>query len=143
MYTHKVFFSFNIPDVIQDRADWWVEEIVPDPRISFRLADIACTGITDASVDMVSLSLGKPTSQRSYLCMLVFFSISVGICTLLIYLRMLYMYVFMYGDCPVVLLPVLHELPAEVTQRVMAEAYRILKPGGALAIMEMDPLSPG
>ena len=72
MYTHKVFFSFNIPDVIQDRADWWVEEIVPDPRISFRLADIACTGIADASVDMVSLSLGKPTSQRSYLCMLVF-----------------------------------------------------------------------
>ena len=78
----------------------------------------------------------------------IYFSISVGICTLLIYLRILiyvfmYMYVFMYGDCPNVLLSVLHELPAEVTQRVVAEAYRILKPGGALTIMEMDPLSPG
>jgi ubiquinone/menaquinone biosynthesis C-methylase UbiE len=49
----------------------------------------------------------------------------------------------MYGECPVVLLTVLHELPAEVTERVVAEAYRILKPGGALTIMEMDPLSPG
>eukprot|EP01036_Dinobryon_divergens_P031829 gene31829-41307_t len=79
----------------KDRADWWVEEIVPDSRISFRLADIANTYIPDSSVDMVSLSL------------------------------------------------VLHELPAEVTQRVVAEAHRILKPGGALTIMEMDPLSPG
>ena len=54
------------------------------------------------------------------------------------------MYVCMYVSMTVsCCLPVLHELPAEVTQRVVAEAYRILKPGGALTIMEMDPLSPG
>jgi len=38
---------------------------------------------------------------------------------------------------------VLHELPLEATQRVLREAARILKPGGVLLIMEMDPSSPG
>lgn len=38
---------------------------------------------------------------------------------------------------------VLHELPLEATKRVLAEAARILKPGGVLLIMEMDPSSPG
>ena len=38
---------------------------------------------------------------------------------------------------------VLHELPVEASRSVLAEALRILKPGGVLLIMEMDPESPG
>jgi len=38
---------------------------------------------------------------------------------------------------------VLHELPEAATRVVLAEAFRILKPGGALLIMEMDPEAPG
>lgn len=37
---------------------------------------------------------------------------------------------------------VAHELPRSATCQVIAEARRILRPGGALAIMEMDPRSP-
>lgn len=38
---------------------------------------------------------------------------------------------------------VLHELPASVSQEVLHEAYRILKPGGVFYIAEMDPSTPG
>jgi ubiquinone/menaquinone biosynthesis C-methylase UbiE len=38
---------------------------------------------------------------------------------------------------------VLHELPEEATINILKEAYRILKPNGVLAIMEMDPETPG
>ncbi|CAM9111916.1 unnamed protein product [Choristocarpus tenellus] len=36
-----------------------------------------------------------------------------------------------------------HELPAQATSRnVFREAYRLLRPGGAIAFMDMNPLSP-
>ena len=38
---------------------------------------------------------------------------------------------------------VLHELPERATLEVIKEAERILKPGGTLLIMEMDPQAPG
>jgi ubiquinone/menaquinone biosynthesis C-methylase UbiE len=34
---------------------------------------------------------------------------------------------------------VCHELPAAASRAVFAEAWRVLRPGGTLAIMEMDP----
>lgn len=37
---------------------------------------------------------------------------------------------------------VCHELPQKATRDIIAEAARILRPGGALCIMEMDPASP-
>jgi ubiquinone/menaquinone biosynthesis C-methylase UbiE len=37
---------------------------------------------------------------------------------------------------------VLHELPAAASRAVFAEAFRLLRPGGALAIMEMNPQAP-
>ena len=37
---------------------------------------------------------------------------------------------------------VCHELPSEATQQIFIEAYRVLRPGGALCIMEMDPTTP-
>ncbi|KAL3140414.1 hypothetical protein ABBQ38_004674 [Trebouxia sp. C0009 RCD-2024] len=37
---------------------------------------------------------------------------------------------------------VFHELPQSAAKEVMQEAHRILRPGGALAIMEMNPQSP-
>eukprot|EP00897_Mesotaenium_endlicherianum_P003939 jgi/Mesen1/3573/ME000002S05139 len=37
---------------------------------------------------------------------------------------------------------VCHELPRTATKQIIQEAYRILKPGGAFAIMEMNPNSP-
>eukprot|EP00850_Spirogloea_muscicola_P015778 SM000124S25910 [mRNA] locus=s124:2650:5388:- [translate_table: standard] len=37
---------------------------------------------------------------------------------------------------------VCHELPRFATKQIIAEAQRILRPGGALAIMEMNPQSP-
>ena len=38
---------------------------------------------------------------------------------------------------------IMHELPASATASILAEASRVLKPGGHLAIFEMDPSSPG
>ena len=37
---------------------------------------------------------------------------------------------------------VAHELPQAATRAIIAEAHRLLRPGGALQIMEMDPRSP-
>ncbi|CAM9431279.1 unnamed protein product [Discosporangium mesarthrocarpum] len=34
-----------------------------------------------------------------------------------------------------------HELPAEATREVFREAYRLLRPGGAISFMDMNPLS--
>jgi SAM-dependent methyltransferase len=69
----------------------WVNNIVRDPRVSLRRADIAASGLADGSVDVVCLSL------------------------------------------------VIHELPAEATRAVCAEAFRVLKPGsGQLWLTEMD-----
>ena len=73
----------------------WVENISPDPRVSLRVADMANTGLPDASVSFVSICL------------------------------------------------VLHELPRDASMQVLTEAWRVLQPGGTLAIMEMDPESPG
>ena len=38
---------------------------------------------------------------------------------------------------------IMHELPAAATDAILAEACRVLKPGGHLTIFEMDPSSPG
>ena len=38
---------------------------------------------------------------------------------------------------------VLHELPPEAARAMFKEAYRVLQPGGCLALMEMDPDAPG
>jgi ubiquinone/menaquinone biosynthesis C-methylase UbiE len=38
---------------------------------------------------------------------------------------------------------VVHELPDTARRAVFAEAYRILKPGGSLGVLEMDPDGPG
>jgi ubiquinone/menaquinone biosynthesis C-methylase UbiE len=73
----------------------WVEEIVTDSRIELVVGDIASTGLSENSVQLVSLCL------------------------------------------------VLHELPQEATRRTLCEAWRVLKPGGFLTIMEMDPDAPG
>eukprot|EP00903_Cladosiphon_okamuranus_P015010 g13889.t1 len=35
-----------------------------------------------------------------------------------------------------------HELPVEATRDIFREAYRVLRPGGALSFMDMNPLSP-
>ncbi|GBF97263.1 methyltransferase type 11 [Raphidocelis subcapitata] len=37
---------------------------------------------------------------------------------------------------------VAHELPQSATRAILREAYRLLKPGGVMAIMEMNPASP-
>ncbi|PSC69467.1 methyltransferase type 11 [Micractinium conductrix] len=37
---------------------------------------------------------------------------------------------------------VCHELPAAASAAIFKEAYRLLRPGGALAVMEMNPASP-
>lgn len=37
----------------------------------------------------------------------------------------------------------LHELPFAASEDILAEAHRILKPGGVFCIVEMDPQSPG
>jgi hypothetical protein len=37
----------------------------------------------------------------------------------------------------------LHELPVTITEHVLDEAHRILKPGGCIGILEMDPESLG
>ena len=38
---------------------------------------------------------------------------------------------------------IMHELPSEASDAILAEAARVLKPNGHLAIFEMDPSSPG
>lgn len=35
-----------------------------------------------------------------------------------------------------------HELPVEATRGIFREAYRVLRPGGAISFMDMNPLSP-
>eukprot|EP00879_Flechtneria_rotunda_P009139 GHRR01009568.1.p1 GENE.GHRR01009568.1~~GHRR01009568.1.p1 ORF type:complete len:365 (+),score=126.47 GHRR01009568.1:87-1181(+) len=35
-----------------------------------------------------------------------------------------------------------HELPQHATKAILKEAYRVLRPGGAMCIMEMDPATP-
>ncbi|KAF8061941.1 menG [Scenedesmus sp. PABB004] len=37
---------------------------------------------------------------------------------------------------------VAHELPQHATRAILAEAHRVLRPGGVLTIMEMDPAAP-
>ena len=37
---------------------------------------------------------------------------------------------------------VFHELPAAAAADVIAEAHRVLRPGGVLTIMDMDPAAP-
>lgn len=37
---------------------------------------------------------------------------------------------------------VCHELPRSATEEILEEAHRLLRPGGALSIMEMNPYSP-
>ncbi|KAG2492625.1 hypothetical protein HYH03_009041 [Edaphochlamys debaryana] len=37
---------------------------------------------------------------------------------------------------------VAHELPVEATKAIMREAHRLLRPGGVMCIMEMNPASP-
>ncbi|KAJ1417415.1 S-adenosyl-L-methionine-dependent methyltransferase [Ochromonadaceae sp. CCMP2298] len=47
------------------------------------------------------------------------------------------------GDVDLVSLSLVsHELPQAATQEILREAYRILPPNGAIAIMDMDPESP-
>lgn len=38
---------------------------------------------------------------------------------------------------------VLHEMPPDASKKIFEECYRILQPGGCLALMEMDPDAPG
>ena len=38
---------------------------------------------------------------------------------------------------------VLHELPPTASTKIFEECHRVLKPGGCLALMEMDPEAPG
>lgn len=60
----------------------------------------------------------------------------------------------LYGDCAQTSFPsqsvdfvnmcfLLHELPYAAARDIIQEAGRILKPGGVLSILEMDPTSPG
>ncbi len=37
---------------------------------------------------------------------------------------------------------VIHELPREITQQIFAEALRLLRPGGCIALVDNDPKSP-
>merc|ERR1712048_1270728 len=74
----------------------WVNKVSQDSRLQLRRADIADTGLPDASVDIVCVSL------------------------------------------------VIHELPPNATRTILAESFRILKPGsGQLWVTEMDFDTPG